>query len=108
VPANTVVVGWCLQEDLSWCSTMGIGASCRSVPPNLFVELVLSQGDWCLQQVGAYKHCNNKLVPANIVKVGWCLQYFIKELFCCFPPFGFPRKKYVYYDSIDVVNSLHY
>jgi hypothetical protein len=50
VPANIVVVGWCLQTVLSWCSAKGIGVSCR-------------------------------LVPANIVTVGWFLHDFIKEFF---------------------------
>jgi hypothetical protein len=51
-------VAWCLQTLLlSWCSSKGIDVSCRLVPTNIVVELVLLQGDWCLLQVSACKHC---------------------------------------------------
>jgi hypothetical protein len=41
VPANIVVVGWCLQVSLSWCSGKGIGVSFRLVPVNIVTN-------WCL------------------------------------------------------------
>jgi hypothetical protein len=75
--------GWCLQTLLlSWCSTKGIGVSYRLVPANIIVELVLSQGDWCLLQVGACKHCNSRLVPTR----------FYKENFVVFSHLGFHVK----------------
>jgi hypothetical protein len=59
---------------------------------------------WCsVKEIGV----SCRLVPANIVTVGWCLQDFIKELFCGFLPFGFPRKISVYCDSVDMFSSLH-
>jgi hypothetical protein len=74
------LVGWCLQTLLlSWCSVKETGVSYRLVPSKI-IELVLSQGYWCLVKVGACKHCNNRLVPTS----------FYKENFCGFLPFGFP------------------
>jgi hypothetical protein len=74
--------GWCLQTLLlSWCSVKETGVSCRLVPANI-IELVLSQGDWCLLQVGS----------ASIVTVGWCLQDFIKKSFVVFSHLGFHVK----------------
>jgi hypothetical protein len=57
--------GWCLQTELSWCSTKEIGVSWRLVHANIAAV------GWCLQtvpswcsakKIGAYKHCSNRLV----------------------------------------------
>jgi hypothetical protein len=61
------LAGWFLQEELSWCSSKEVGVSCRLVPVNIVVELVLSQGDWCLPQVGTYKYYNSRLVPTKFL-----------------------------------------
>jgi hypothetical protein len=49
---------------------------------NIIVELVLSQGDWCL----------SRLVPASIVTVGWFLQDLIKKVLWFSPLLGFHVK----------------
>jgi hypothetical protein len=97
-------VGWCLHI-VSWCSTKGIGVSCRLVPANIAVV------GWCLHEVLSW--CSAKgigvscrLVPANIVTVGWCLHDFIKYFFCGFLPFGFHVKSLCIVDCMVVYLSL--
>jgi len=73
------VVGWFLEGEISWCLVKGIGISCRLVPKNIIVHLVLKGGHWCHLQVASCKYCNNRLVPTR----------FYKDILCLFLPFGF-------------------
>jgi hypothetical protein len=96
VPGNPAVVRWFLQRELSWCSVKGIGLSYRFVPSNIISKLVL-RGDWCLLQIGAYKHCNSGLVPTS----------FYKKSFVVFSHLGFQFKSLCTTDFMVVYLSLN-
>jgi len=55
---------------------------------------VLNQGDWCLLQVGDYKHyCRVGAQERRLVSLaGWCLHDFIKKSFVVFSHLGFHVK----------------
>jgi hypothetical protein len=91
VPTNIASCRLVPTSILSWCSTKGIGVSCRLVPAN--IEVV----GWCLQALLSWCSAEEigvscRLVPANIVIVGWCLHDIIKISFVVFSHLGFHVK----------------